>query len=1199
MKLRLKSAALASALGCLILIALIWFAGPLFGLDGVERRVTWIIAVALLWGVSLLIGRLLSSRAGWLVEKMLLRQADDAVVRASAERRAEVNELRRRLLEAIHTLKTSRLGKARGNAALYELPWYMIIGHPSAGKSTALLQSGLTFPFGDNHAAVQGIGGTRSCDWFFSTEGVLLDTAGRYSTEADDRSEWLDFLALLKRHRSKAPVNGIIVATSLPELMQYRADGYTAYARQIRERVHEIEDIFGLQAPVYLMFTKLDLLGGFTQFFEDAGEDERARVWGATLSHEQGAGFDIRRVVAEQYELLYRGLKRMGEGKLGQARGGAGARPALFAFPLEFHALKEGICRFVELLHEDDPYHAKPLVRGIYFTSALQAGEPSIAGAARVSRQFDLSHSGFGPAQPASTRGYFLRGLFREVIFPDQYLVTRQTRPRADRLRLASMTAGLAALGGVAAVLTQSWLGNDEMIALAAKDRTTAAARIADDSLAARLGGLVLLQARLEELQRHRLEGVPWRIGMGLYQGRGLETALRRQYFSALRAIMLTPIQTRLETALGQLGPEWSVDAETDKGASDAAYDALKTYLMLASRPRLEANYLAEQLPRNWQPFLEAQHVAADGGESDAAQVAGYYLSQLQAPDLPLIDNDEAIIMQARKTLRSVLTQVSARERVYSVLRDRANAKFPSLTVEYILGGRDAGLLAGAREVPGAFTRDAWEKYLRDAIAEASRGTLKGEDWVLAVTGEDNPGKDSDIGENRAALEALYRAEYADAWTKFLPGVTVRSLGGITRAEQVMARFSDPQNSPIKILLRRAAYETAWDNPGQIAASVETARQSVLERTVGLLRGGNVRAPNTGQEAPGARHGALGQRFAFLAALSSEDKPSPLMTGYQEHLSRLKTRYGQIAAADDTNKAARALMKATLDGSGSELAEALKYIDGTLLAATDPASRELLRPLLVQPLLQGYAVLIPPVEEHLNQLWENEVYDIWRTLADKYPFQNVQTEAPLDEIASFIKSGEGTIPVFIEESLGGLVSRRGNKIVPRTWQERGVRFNAAFLGNAERLLALSGALARGGGASRFELQPVPTPGLSEIVVEIDEQILHYRNGPQSWQTFRWPGGEEEGVRIQVVDFNGLTSVISSHSGRMGLIRMFGESARDFDQIMTQGQLAWPIARTDETRTRDAVKLNFRMVGGINPMQLAALGRVSLPRRITE
>ena len=283
----LRNGKLASALGFLILIALIWVVGPYVGLASRDARYAWIFCVMMLWVFTLMAGRLLADRAGSVLEKVLRGQADDAVMGASPDSRAEITRLRQRMLAAIDTLKTSRLSKARGKAALYELPWYMIIGHPAAGKSSAILHSGLNFPFGDKQA-IQGVGGTRDCDWFFSTEGVLLDTAGRYATQREDRGEWLMFLKLLKKYRRKAPVNGILVAISFPELVQYRSEQFALYARQVRERINEIDDAFGIKVPIYLVFTKIDLLGGFAQFFEELTEEQRHQVWGATLSNDQG-----------------------------------------------------------------------------------------------------------------------------------------------------------------------------------------------------------------------------------------------------------------------------------------------------------------------------------------------------------------------------------------------------------------------------------------------------------------------------------------------------------------------------------------------------------------------------------------------------------------------------------------------------------------------------------------------------------------------------------------------------------------------------------------------------------------------------------------------------------------------------------------------------------------------------------------------
>ncbi|MEJ1976165.1 MAG: hypothetical protein WDN49_08745 [Acetobacteraceae bacterium] len=64
-------------------------------------------------------------------------------------------------------------------------PWFVLIGPPGSGKTTALLNSGLHFPLAQedgSDAAVGGVGGTRLCDWWFADEAVLIDTAGRYTT---------------------------------------------------------------------------------------------------------------------------------------------------------------------------------------------------------------------------------------------------------------------------------------------------------------------------------------------------------------------------------------------------------------------------------------------------------------------------------------------------------------------------------------------------------------------------------------------------------------------------------------------------------------------------------------------------------------------------------------------------------------------------------------------------------------------------------------------------------------------------------------------------------------------------------------------------------------------------------------------------------------------------------------------------------
>ena len=1299
----LRNKKLTSAVGFAILIVLIWFVGPLFGLSSLEERLIAILGVMLVWVVALLVGRILTDRAGALLEKVLRRQTDEAVISATADQRRDVAQLRQRLLGAIDTLKGSELGKASGKAALYELPWYMIIGHPAAGKSSAILNSGLDFPFGDKQA-IQGVGGTRNCDWFFTTEGVLLDTAGRYSTQLEDRPEWLEFLKLLKKYRPKAPTNGILVAVSIPELLQHHSEQFSTYARQVRERINEIDDAFGIKVPIYLVFTKIDLLGGFAPFFEDVSDAERQAVWGATLSHDQGSEFDAVRVVGQQFDVLQQGLVQMGFDKLANNRGNV-SRPALFAFPIEFNGMRAAVCKFVELLFQEDPYHSKPLLRGFYFTSALQEGNPKLAAGARVSNIFDLSHKG-GVAMPLpASNSYFLRTLFREVIFPDRHLVTQQIKPASNRLRLAGMVIGLSCLALLAGGLSWSFIGNQKLVASAREELLVARKLAESGDLADRLKGLQVLQLRVEQLGRYRHEGHPFKLGIGLYQGADVERSLRKEYFYGVRDVMLAPVKASLEGALASLRVEVPVkhellpkkaeprldpkplpkppekvealpvipigyrspasgsgkasitgavyrpdgmrpfaalraqlvhsDAE-DKAAEavrvsvlalgqpadrpavlsapsgvpspdklESGYNALKAYLMLKDKERMEVAHLSDQIPKYWRPWLESNKGNGNSDEINrlAERVVAFYVSQIGEDDLPLIENNQEVIGSSREVLRGAFRQLSAVERVYNELKARANTQFAPMTVGRILNSRDLDLVAGSSTLPGAFTREAWDKYFRMAIVDASKGSIKGDDWVLATSSLEDLGKDGDFERNRQALEALYKAEYANEWKKFLQGVAIQDFGSLDNAARALGKLSDPQTSALKLILAKAAYETSWDNPSQLRKSIASAKNSVIERTEKLVLGNSSPVVSSADK----RLGDVGGKFALISTLTTPGEGGRMpLSAYLDMLIKLQGKLAQIAASPEPGLPARQLMQATLSASGSEFAEALAMIDGPLLGGVPDENREVIRPLLVRPLIQAYATLIPHVEQDINRLWQTEVMASWRGLAGKYPFADSSNEASMAEIAKFLKPVEGTLPRFVEKNLGGLVTKRGNQLIPRTWANLGIAFAPSFLSGVAGLTAAGDTVLQEGDGAKFELQPVPTPGLSEILIEVDGQLLRYRNGPQPWTAFSWPntsGNGVEGARIQIVSFAGVSTSVANFSGRLGLMRLLNQARVDA-QSAGGAVLEWrlkpatPDAGAGNESVGDTVRFNFRAVSGANPLSLSSFRRQALPEKIT-
>ncbi|MGH8735684.1 MAG: type VI secretion system membrane subunit TssM, partial [Burkholderiales bacterium] len=129
-----------SFVGVAILALLVWFFGPLLPLlEGWVARLVVILCLLAVWAatnVALDFNRRRRERK--LESGVAEKAADEADDRSNEEAAA----LRDRMSTALSLLK-----RARGTRGyLYEQPWYVIIGPPGSGKTTALVNSGLRFP---------------------------------------------------------------------------------------------------------------------------------------------------------------------------------------------------------------------------------------------------------------------------------------------------------------------------------------------------------------------------------------------------------------------------------------------------------------------------------------------------------------------------------------------------------------------------------------------------------------------------------------------------------------------------------------------------------------------------------------------------------------------------------------------------------------------------------------------------------------------------------------------------------------------------------------------------------------------------------------------------------------------------------------------------------------------------------------------
>jgi len=345
----------------------------------------------------------------------------------------ELESIQARFRKAAEELKSARFPNPDGRPrAVEEMPWYVMIGAPGSGKTTALLNSGLRFPLytADSSASIPGVGGTRNCDWWFADEAVLLDTAGRYTMQESDRkadsAAWHGFLALLRQFRPERPLNGALVTVSVLDLMLWTKNERAKFAAHVRMRLSEMYAALNQRFPVYVLVTKMDLLAGFTEFFGDYDPTTRMQVWGTTFAHDIDPA-----LMAPSYAGDFAALEvRLGAEMLARLHEEPDLqrRAAIYRFPQQFHSIGPLLGEFAALAFGTQVNHRPLQLRGIYFTSGTQEGNPIDRVLATMARTFRLERDA-AALMSGTGKSFFVTRLLREVVFPEQVLAAVEVPP--------------------------------------------------------------------------------------------------------------------------------------------------------------------------------------------------------------------------------------------------------------------------------------------------------------------------------------------------------------------------------------------------------------------------------------------------------------------------------------------------------------------------------------------------------------------------------------------------------------------------------------------------------------------------------------------------------------------------------------------------------------------------------------------------
>lgn len=336
--------------------------------------------------------------------------------------------------------------------SVYDLPWYIVIGDSGCGKTKLINESGLTFSAGkpEGHQL-----GTLNYNWWFTEDCIFVDMAGRLVNPQEDKDhkEWLGFLTTVKAGRPVCPINGALVCVSAEHLLQDTPDKWQGGAENMLLRLRELQHELGVTFPTYLIVTKCDKIVGFMEFFDRARRGLLLKLQMVGWSRE--GAFDgpyspdtFKHTHDGLYDRLHElRLRRLKEESTDQSRESA------YSFPEEFRNLHEPLQIYIQTLFPElkNPRGVKNLLfRGVYFTSATQAGEMIMPKAARETLGVDArrAYEDLEKLYP-TPEPHFLKDILLKKAVPEQGLVFRNRKQMQwnQRLRLGLLAGSVALLG--------------------------------------------------------------------------------------------------------------------------------------------------------------------------------------------------------------------------------------------------------------------------------------------------------------------------------------------------------------------------------------------------------------------------------------------------------------------------------------------------------------------------------------------------------------------------------------------------------------------------------------------------------------------------------------------------------------------------------------------------------------------------------
>jgi type VI secretion system protein ImpL len=1073
-----------------------------------------------------------------LVVLYLVLQKKKAKTAAAAADNADPGAAGTEEIDALVREAERRLAASKQGDRVGSLPVFLIAGDTGSTKTSVMVNAGLEpellagLVYRDGNMVP-----TRTANLWFSRRTIFVEAGGKLPSEP---AKWA---RLIRKLQPRAAVASQSAQAARAVLVCYDAETFTRpgaqeaatmAARNLRTRLGEMSQAFGINLPVYVLFTKVDRLPFFTEYVRNLTKEEAGQVLGATIpmrdvraggvyGEEQTA-----RLTAD-FERLFHSLADARPELLGR-EGDATKQPGAYEFPREFRKIRPAVVQFLVDLCQPSQLTVGPFLRGFYFTGVRpvvinevapvaaapqqQAGYGPAAGATGLFRTGQAAPAPQAAPQVGATRKVpqwlFLTHLFNDVLLADSAAMgaSGASVKGGSARRVLFLAAAVVCLL-LSIAFTVSFFNNR---GLETEARDAAAGISSAESSGGNLASLdalrklEALRQSLETLVKYRHEGAPWGYRWGLYTGDALYPEVRRIYFDRFRQLLFGQTQNAMHENLRDLpatpGPEYA-----------PTYDALKAYLITTSHhDKSTKAFLTPVLTKWWS--------GTRGPDADRLALAqkqfDFYATELAEENPFSKENDGVSIEHARTYLK----QFAGAERVYAFMVAEAGKNNPPIDYNRQFPGASQ-TVTQPHVVPGAFSKGGWT-FMKDAIAHADR-YFNGEQWVLG----DQMAGNIDRAALAQGLRDRYNSDFVKQWRTYIKSASVVRYAGLKDATTKLAQLSGNQ-SPLLELFALASTNTAVDD--QAVAKIFQPAQAVVP--------------------PGSTDRFIAppnqNYMTALVAIQTSLEAIANQPGAPSDAGAAQTVNNATQAKINTRQMAQAF---SIDAEGHIEASVQKLLE-------DPIT-------YLDAMLRS--IDTPEINAGGKALCGG-----FRPVLNKFPFNPTATsEATLADVDGLFRKPDGLLWTFYEQKMQKVLTRQGTQYVPNPASK--VTVNPAFLSFFNGAAAFAETLYGEGGQDphfSYSLKPETTEGVQMVNLKVDGQTLSHTSGAAAaFKKFTWQGSGPHEAQLNV-RFGNTDLQFASGEGLWAAFHLF-QKANQSTATGTVQLLEWI---TSSGKVSEAIKL---------------------------